>query len=167
MILDKEKNKLILKYIYLARIEASNKLNKNNPLSYDDLYSIGYMTIINIILNEKYKTIEKIKAYITSSIRYNIYKKIKKEKKYIHIENNEQLENIFNKNIIINNENKLYYDKIKDKLVFLNPEDQKILRYIYKDKLKRLEIIKKIHKSNSYIYKRLKKIKYNIKNEIY
>lgn len=161
MTLTPEQNTLITSHLDLARIEARRQLKYfgSNNLNYNDMCSIGYLTIVEIITKGKY-TVTALKPVLTKSIRYAITTAVKRENKYMLMEEDRELEEKVNKTA----SESLFtddfdYSKASDDFISLSLKDQELMRLKYKFGLTNQKIGRRLYSSRKVIGKRLSRIK--------
>lgn len=151
----------------IAQQEARISLAKYGMcgLDYHELCSIGYYKIVDVISSGRYKTLKKLnnnsnplEAYMVVVVRSEIRAKIREYKPYepIYDDNGEVVHDI--PYIQFNDNREFDYDSTRELLIFLLPEEQKILRYIGRDLT--LDAISNIlHIDPSTLDKKIRKIK--------
>lgn len=163
MMLTPKERKLIIDHLYIARLEAKRQINRSNwcSLDYEDMKSIGYLTITELVVKGKHKNKNALNAFFSRCIRYDLIHALGRNNRYLFTEDCPDITDVAG----TKEQDELCCTKEKEALIFLPLEDQAIWKHKYTDGMTCDKLSKKYNMTRSAMYSRLNKIKNKLKKK--
>ena len=154
---------LIFKYLPIATEIAGGQLNRFGAgrVDFDEMVAIGQATIVEMIRSGEYKKARHLRPFLIGCIKRDIIREVKRSHKYVTVKDDKELERCIN-SAPTSLPDMFDYDKAKEVLILLTPEEQKILEYKLQGMLA-VEIGKRLGLGQQTISTRMNNIKRKVK----
>lgn len=152
--LNYEETQLVLAHMHLAEWVANDQLARfgMQGYDYDALVATGYWVITEVINRGVYRWVHNLPGYLTRCITIEVARIIKRHKFYVFTDK-------YLDTVDESGDDYFDYDLAEELILLLSPEEQKIIRMMYYDRLTLKDIGEKFNISTSAIYSRMDKIK--------